>query len=140
MATVKIRYAIGGILVAGLLALPASPAAGQGTQVATLAAQQCVQERAAIGRRAFRKKYGAKHTVRSCVRRNRARVSKAVATAGADCQAELSDLGQVDFIDEYGDDPTDSLDSVMEECVAEDVDEILNPDASVEDPSDDDSE
>jgi hypothetical protein len=137
---VKVRYAIGGILVAGLLALPASPAAAQGGQVATLAVQQCAQERAAIGRRAFRKKYGTKHTVRNCVRRNRARVSTAAANAAQDCQAELSEVGEADFIDEYGDDPTDSLDSVMDECVAEGIDEILNPDDSVDDPSDDDGE
>src|SRR4051794_19334062 len=139
MGTVKVRYAIGGILVAGLLALPASPAAGQGPKTATLAARQCVQERAAIGRRAFRKKYGAKHAVRTCAKRNRARVSIAVATAAQDCQAELSDLGEAEFVDEYGDDPTDSLDSVMDECVAEDVDEILNPDSG-DDTSEDDGE
>ena len=132
----KVRYAIGGILVAGLLALPASPAAGQGGQVATLAAQQCAKERGSIGKRSFRKKYGAKHTMRSCAKRNRARVVSAVATAGQDCQAELSELGVADFIDEYGDEPTDSVDYAMDECIAEDIDEILNPEDYVDDEDD----
>jgi hypothetical protein len=129
---VKVRYAIGGILVAGLLALPASPAAGQGGQAASLAAQQCAKERASIGKKAFRKKYGARHTTRSCAKRNRPRVASAVATAGQDCQAELNQLGVADFIDEYGDEPTDSVDYAMSECVAEDIDEILNPEDYVD--------
>jgi hypothetical protein len=53
---VRARYAIGGILVAALLALRASEAAGQGRQVATLAGQQCAQERADLGKRVFRKR------------------------------------------------------------------------------------
>jgi hypothetical protein len=140
MTMVRARYAIGGILVAGLLALPASPAAGQGGQVATLAAQQCAKERSSIGKRAFRKRYGAKHTMRSCAKRNRARVASALATAAQDCQAELADLGQADFIDEYGDEPTDSVDYAMSECVAEDIDEILNPEDYVDDGEDDDTD
>jgi hypothetical protein len=133
---VKVRYAIGGILVAGLLALPASPAAGQGGQVATLAAQQCAKERADVGRKAFRKRYGTKHTMRSCARRHRAQVVAAVTTAGEDCEAELADLGAAEFIDEYGDEPTDSLDYAMAECIAEDVDELLNPEDYVDDEDD----
>jgi hypothetical protein len=133
---VKVRYAIGGILVAGLLALPASPAAGQGGQVATLAAEQCAKERADVGRKAFRKRYGTKHTMRSCARRHRAQVVAAVTTAGEDCQAELAELGAADFIDEYADEPTDSLDYAMAECIAEDVDELLNPEDYVDDEDD----
>jgi hypothetical protein len=130
---VNARYAIGGIMVAGLLALPASPAAGQGGQVGTLAAQQCAKERADVGKRGFRKRYGSRHTMRSCAKRHRAQVVSAVTTAGEDCQAELADLGAADFIDEYGDEPTDSVDYAMAECVAEDVDEILNPEDYVDD-------
>jgi hypothetical protein len=137
---VRIGYAIGGILLAAVLAFPAGAAAGQDGQVASLASQRCAQQRAAMGKRAFRKRYGEKHTMRTCIRRNRARVATAVAAATRDCQSELSDLGQADFVDEYGDDPTDSIDSVMAECVAENVDEILNPDDAVDDSSDDDGE
>lgn len=133
----KARFAIGAMLVAGLLALPASPAAGQGGQVTSLAAQQCGQERADVGKKAFHKRYGAKRTMRTCVKRNRARVASAVATASQDCQAELNDIGEDDFIYEYGEEPTDSLDYAMAECIAEDVDQILNPEDYVDEGSDD---
>jgi hypothetical protein len=127
---VKVRYAIGGILVAALLALPASAAAGQGGQVSSLATQQCSQERAAIGRKAFRKRYGAKHTMKTCAKHSRTQVVTAVRAANTDCQDELNEIGEANFIDEYGDEPTDSVDYAMNECVAESVDEILNPDTS----------
>jgi hypothetical protein len=122
--------------VAALLALPASAAAGQGGPVATLAGQQCAQERAEVGRRVFRKRYGQKHTMRACARRHRARVSAAVGSASQDCQAELADFGETDFIDLYGDEPTDSVEYAMAECVAEGVDEILNSADDVEDDTD----
>jgi hypothetical protein len=134
---VKVRYAMGGILVAALLAVPASAVAGQGGQVSTLAAQQCAQERASIGKKAFRKRYGRKRTMRACAKRNRVHVASAVASANQDCQAELAELGEVNFIDEYGDEPTDPLDYAMDECVAESVDEILNPEDYVDDDTDD---
>jgi hypothetical protein len=133
---VRARYAIGGILVAAVFALPASAAGGQGGQVATLAGRQCAQERAEVGRRVFRKHYGQKHAMRVCAKRHRARVSAAVGSASQDCQADLVDFGETDFIDLYGDEPNDSLDYAMAECVAEGVDEILNSDDDVEDDTD----
>ena len=78
-------------------------------------------------------------TMRACAKRTRPQIAAAVGTAAADCQDELSQIGSVDFIDEYGDDPTDSLDRSMDECVAEGVDAILNPndqgDETTDDPS-----
>jgi hypothetical protein len=137
---VKVGYVIGVFLVASVLALPAGAAAAQGGQVPSLVAQQCAQERAAVGRKAFRKRYGQKRTMRSCVRRNRARVAAVVGTAAEDCQAELSDLGETDFIDEYADLGLDSVDTAMNECIAEDVDQLLNPDDYVDDDGTDDEE
>jgi hypothetical protein len=134
---VKLRYAIGGIAAAALLALPAGAAASQGGQVNDLTAQQCSREKADLGKRAFRKRYGAKHTMRSCAKRTKSEVSAALNTANADCQAELTQNGLADFIDEYGEDATDTLDDAMAECVAEDADEILNPEDYVDDGSDD---
>lgn len=136
VARVRVRYAIGGIAVVALIALPASATAGQGGQVSSLAAQQCAQERATIGKKAFQKRYGAKKTMRTCVKRARPQVAAAVGTAAADCQDELAQIGSVDFIDEYGDDPTDSLDNSMDECVGEGVDAILNPDEVGDDTTD----
>jgi hypothetical protein len=125
---VKFRYASGGMLVAALLVLPTSAAASQVTQVDSLSAQHCAQERAAIGKKAFRKRYGAKRTMRACVRHNRGFVVAAFRVANQDCQDELAMIGPTDFIDEYGEDPSDSVDNAMTECVAEEVDLILNPD------------
>jgi hypothetical protein len=126
------------MIVTALLALPVEAGAKQGGAVNSLTAQQCAQERADIGRKAFRKRYGAKHAMRACAKRNRAQVASAVGTATQDCQAELSDLGVADFVDEYGDEPTDSVDYAMAECIAEDVDEILNPEDYVDDEEEDD--
>jgi len=137
---VKVRYAIGGIAAAALLALPAGAAASQGGQVASLSAQQCNQERAAIGKKAFRKRYGAKHTMRACVRRTRPQVVAAVGTADSDCQQELAQSGVAEFIDDYGEDATDTLDNAMAECLDEDIDETLNPEDYEDDGEDDGSD
>jgi hypothetical protein len=137
---VRVRYAIGGIAVAALIALPASAAANHGVHrgpVMGLAAQQCVQERADIGKKAFRKKYGDKRAMRTCSRRIAPQVASAVGTANSDCQDELAQDGVADFIDSYGDDALAPVDAAMQECVAEDVDLILNPDDYVDDGSDD---
>jgi hypothetical protein len=131
--TVKARYAIGGILVAALLALPASAAAMQGGQVSSLAAQQCAQERASIGKKPFRKRYGAKRAMRACVKRHRGQVATAVSRATQDCQAELTEMGVAGLIEAYGDEPTDSLEYAMSECVLWGVDELLNPEDYVDD-------
>ncbi len=139
-AWVKLRYAIGGIAAAALLALPAGAAASQGGQVASLTAQQCNQERTDIGKKAFRKRYGAKHTMRNCAKKTRPQVAAALDTANSDCQDELAQSGLPEFVDDYGEDATDSLENAMAECIAEDVDETLNPEDYVDDDegSDDD--
>jgi hypothetical protein len=137
---VRSRYAIGGIIAAALLALLVGAAAASGGQVAGLTAQQCSQERAAIGKKAFRKRYGARRTMRSCVKRTRPQVVVAMGTAASACQDELDEGGTADFIDTYGDDATDSIDYAMSECVAEAVDEILNREDHLDDGSDEGSD
>ena len=139
-AVVKVRYAIGGIAAAMLLALPAGAAASVGGQVSGLTAQQCAQERADIGKRVFHRRYGAKHAMRACAKKAKAQVAAALSTANSDCQDELAENGLAEFIDDYGEDATDTLDNAMAECIAEDADEILNPDDYVDDPGDDGSE
>jgi hypothetical protein len=124
---VRVRYAIGGIVAAALLALPAGAAAVQGGQVNSLAAQQCNQERADIGKKAFRKRYGAKHTMRNCAKKTRPHVAAALDTASSDCQAELAESGLAEFIDDYGEDATDTRENAMAECIAENADQLLNP-------------
>ena len=136
----KVRYAIGGIVAAALLALPAGAAASPDGQVTSLTAEQCSQERAELGKKAFRKRYGAKHTMRACAKRTKAQVANALNTANSDCQDELAQNGVAEFIDDYGEDATDTLDNAMAECVAEDADQILNPEDYVDDGSEDGSD
>ena len=126
----RIRCVIGAFAVAALLALPtgaAAKGAPSGSQITPLAAQQCATERADLGKKAFRKKYGAKHTMRTCAQQVLPQVNAAVPTANGDCADELAQIGQADFIDEYGVDASTPLADAMTECVAEDVDQILNP-------------
>ena len=70
--------------------------------------------------------------MRACVRRTRPQVAAALGTASSDCQDELAEYGAADFIDEYGEDATDTVDNAMAECIAEDADQILNPQDYVE--------
>ena len=136
----KLRYAIGGIAAAALLALPACAAASPGGQVTSLTAQQCAQEKSDIGRKAFHKRYGVKHAMRTCARRTRPQVAAALGTASSDCQDELAEYGAADFIDSYGEDVTDTVDNSMVECIAEDADQILNPQDYVDDAGNDGSD
>ena len=131
------RYAIGGILVAALLALPASAAAGQGGQVSSVAAQQCAQLRADMGKKAFRKRYGAKHNMRNCIKRNRAKAASSLTSAAQECQQELAQIGPDEFILDYALDE-DTLGSAMSECIADAIDELLYP--SDDDESDDEED
>ena len=132
----RARYAIGGILVAALLAFPASAAAGQGGQVASVAAQQCTQQKADIGRKAFRKRYGAKHTMRNCVRRNRAKAASTLSSAAQECEQELAEVGSAEFIFDYAFDE-DTVENAISECIADTVDETLDLGDIGEDDSDD---
>src|SRR5690349_5137680 len=122
---VSARYAIGG-MIAALLALPAGAAATGGGQVQSLAAQQCSEQPSDLGRRAFHKRYGAKHAMRTCIKRTRPQVAGVLDPASQSCQLELAQDGSAEFLDEYLDDPG-TLDDAMAECVAETVDELLNP-------------
>jgi hypothetical protein len=132
------RNAIGGMIAAVLLVLPGSAAAKGVGPLQRLAAQQCAQERGDIGKRAFRKKYGAKHTMRSCIKRTRPRVASAVDPAGQQCDAELTQEGVTEFLDDYLDEDIGTVDDAMSECVAEAVDELLNPGDYVDDDEIDD--
>ena len=133
---VRARYAIGGILVAALLAFPTSAVAGQGGQVASVAAQQCAQRKADIGKKAFRKRYGAKHTMRNCIRRNRAKAASTLSSAAEECEQELAEVGSAEFILDYAFEE-DTVENAMSECIADTVDETLDLGDIGEDDSDD---
>ena len=119
--------------MAALLAVPSGAAARQGRGVDGLAAQQCQQERHDLGRKSFGKKYG-RAGMKACIRRTRSTVVSATQQAQQACQAELAQEGQQDFNDEYGSDPSGS--DAMDECVAEGVDGVLNPDDGADDTDD----
>jgi len=98
------------MIVALLLALPAGAAGAGGGQVQSRAAQQCKQERTISGKRAFHKKYGAKHAMRACIKRKRPRVASTIDPATEQCQGELAQSGLAEFLDEYLDEDLGTLD------------------------------
>jgi hypothetical protein len=124
------------MIAAVLLALPAVAEAKQGGPVAGMAAEQCAQERADVGRKAFRKHYGAKHTMRNCVKRTRPRIAAAVTSATGGCQQELAQDGPDQFILDWAWDE-DTVDNAMSECIDQAVDDLLATDDSGDDESDD---
>ena len=123
------------MLVCALLALPASAVAGQGNQVSSLAAQHCAQEKAATGKKAFRKRYG-KRPMQNCVKRNRGKAASALTSAAQECQEELLQIGPDEFIFDYAWDE-ETVANAMSECVAASVDALLDPSGSDADDSDD---
>jgi hypothetical protein len=132
---VKLRYAIGGILVCAVLAFPGSAAAGHGGQVSSLASQQCAQEKSAIGKKAFHKRYG-KRGMRNCVKRNRTKAATALTSAAQECQQELLQIGPDEFILDYAWDE-DTVANAMSECVEQTIDDLLYPSDDDEDDEDD---
>jgi hypothetical protein len=131
----KVRYAIAGMIAAVLLAMPAVAEAKQGGPVASVAGQQCARERADVGRKAFRKRYGAKHTMRNCIRRTRPRIAAAVTSGTGGCQQELVQDGPDQFILDWAWDE-DTVENAMSECIDQAVDDLLATDDSGDDESD----
>jgi len=124
---VKVRYAIGGIAAAALLALPAGAAASQGGQ-----AQQPGRAAVRAGAGGHRQE-GLSQALRRQARdaglleEGQGQAVAVLGTASSDCQTELAEIGVADFIDEFGADATDTLENAMAECVAEDTAQILDP-------------
>ena len=93
----------------GLLVLPgaatAKPtaAASAANLVNALAADACGAEKAEIGKRAFRKRYGAKKPMRACVKRAKPDARNAVGEATDECLMELEEYGSEEFYARMGD-------------------------------------
>jgi hypothetical protein len=136
IAVVSARYAIGAMIAAVLLALPTVAEAKQSGPVASVASQQCAQKRADVGRKTFRKRYGAKHTMRNCIKRTKPRIAAAVTSATDGCQLELAQSGPDQFILDWAWDE-DTVDNAMSECIDAAIDDLLAPDDSGDDESDD---
>jgi PD-(D/E)XK endonuclease len=112
------------MIVIGLLAIPAlATAKGGGKSIDMVAARACAKERHQIGKPAFRKKYGARATMRACVRRTRGMARNAQNKAVRDCLAGLQ-ANPAEFAEDYGD---ENGAGAFEECVAEATESQLDP-------------
>jgi hypothetical protein len=86
--------------IGAALAVPAA-SSGSPTLVNSLAAGACQAEKSEIGKRAFKKRYGAKKPMRACVKRARAAARVAVGEATAECLWELGEYGSEEFYSEW---------------------------------------
>jgi hypothetical protein len=92
----------------GLLALPGGVAAGPtatasgANLVNALATDACAAEKSDIGKKAFKKRYGAKKGMKACVKRNKADARAAVTEATDECLWELEEYGDEEFYGEWG--------------------------------------
>jgi hypothetical protein len=137
----RIGWTTAALVLVALLGMPSAGAAKQrGKSADKLATATCAQERKQVGRSAFAKKYGERRAMRSCIRRARGKVKAAVTQATSACEQELAVLGWSQFVDTYGSDETGA--DAFAECVADEVDEVLDPAAEVvgEDEVDDEGE
>jgi hypothetical protein len=124
----RIVWTITALVLIALLAMPSAGAAkGAGKSSDKLAVGTCAKERKQIGREAFTKKYGERRAMRACVRRSRGKVKAAVTQATTACEQELAVLGWLEFVHLYGSDETGA--DAFAECVADEVDAILDPTA-----------
>ena len=87
--------------VAALFALPAASASGA-TLVGTLAADACAAEKADLGKKAFKKRYGAKKPMKACIKRAKPQARAAVDEATDECLWELEEYGDEEFYAEWG--------------------------------------
>jgi hypothetical protein len=123
------RHLVIAMVVIGLLAIPAvATAKGGGKSIDRVAARACAKERHKMGKKkvAFPKKYGARASMRACVRRTRGKVRSAQSKAIQDCLAELQ-ANPAEFAEDYGDE-TGAGAGAFEECVAETTESYLDPD------------
>jgi hypothetical protein len=101
--------------VAAVMSMPAGATAAGGL-TGKLAANQCVAKKSEIGKKRFAKKYGAK-PMPACIKKGRPAARRAVATATADCQAEIAEWGIESFYEDW---------SSFNECVEYYADAYLN--------------
>ncbi len=96
------------LALVALFALPGAATAGPSASasasslVITLATDACAAEKSEIGKRVFRKRYGAKRAMRACVRKTREEARRAVHEATAECLWELEEFGPHEFYLEWG--------------------------------------
>jgi hypothetical protein len=103
----------------GLLALPgaavAAPTASASASslVTTLATDACVAEKSEIGKKAFKKRYGAKKGMKACVKKAKPQARQAITEATDECIWELEEYGDEEFYYEW-----DSFTACVEDYAA----------------------
>ena len=75
--------------------------------------------------------------MRNCIRLTRPKVAAAVISATENCQQELAQSGAAEFILDYAWEE-DTVEDAMTECTDLTLDDLLAPDDSGDDESDDD--
>src|ERR1700730_5020893 len=96
------RILIAVVASAGLpLPVPASaPAKTSPGTPRAVASQTCQSERAGVGRKTFRHRYGAR-SMRVCIRRHVPDANRAVSDATAQCNLDLQVNGETGFLDSW---------------------------------------
>jgi hypothetical protein len=82
-----------------VLSLPGGAGAADGL-VGKLSGGKCSAEKSDLGKKRFAKKYGRK-AMAGCIKKTRPAARRAVATATADCQAELIEFGPEFFYEDW---------------------------------------
>ncbi len=113
------------------LAVPASAGAVESRQVDKMTAVYCKAQKKKLGKKAFSKRYGKSKPMKSCIKKQRKAIEAAYRSADEQCQAELSEFGEVEFLEEW---------ESYDECVEWYADEYLFPTTPGEDPLEDEEE
>lgn len=96
-------------------AAPAAPTAhtSGSALIETLAKDACAAERADIGKKAFKKRYGAKKAAKACLKKARPEARLAISEATDECVWELNEYGDEEFYAEW-----DSFTACVEDYAA----------------------
>lgn len=105
----KATVAATAAMLLALLVLPGGVSAQPRGLVSQLAAGDCAAERADVGRKSFRKRYGRKRGMAVCIKAHRAEARRAIGVATAACREELDEWGLDEFLADW---------ESFEECVA----------------------
>lgn len=122
--------AVFSVLIAAL-ALPAGAGAADSSQISKLTASYCKAQKKKLGKKGFAKRYGKKKAMKTCIKKQRRVIQNAYRQAEEQCDAELAEFGEEDFLWEW---------ESYDECVEWYADEYMFPSLPGEDPLDEDDE
>ena len=113
------------------LALPAGAGAADSTQISKMTGAYCKAQKKKLGKKGFAKRYGKKKAMKTCIKKQRKVIEAAYRQAEAQCDAELAEFGEEDFLWEW---------ESYDECVEWYADEYMFPSLPSDDPLDEDEE